>query len=122
MKRKIVKASEIQLAQSTKDLISKMIAPIEAWNEIEQPAAYLESRTGRYIQMLEAVANKFAEEGDLHGLKGCLNDLLRYTKLGLARAEITMTGAFNKLRNETDLSKVDIEALLKATGRSGEPN
>ena len=114
MKR--VRASEIVLAERTRGAIERALAPIEAWREIQAPEAYLEARTGKYISGLEELLNAAWAEGDKEMCRQLLLDLLRMTKIGKAKAEVTLAGV-NKLRPEQDLSSVNMESLLEALGR-----
>jgi len=92
------------------------MVPIEAWREIEAPETYLEARTGKYISGLEELLKVGWDEGDKEFCLAVLLDLLRMTRLGKAKAEVTLSGV-NKLRSEQDLSSIDTAQLLKALGR-----
>ncbi len=111
-----VKASELTLSAGVRAAVGRVLAPIEAWEAIESPDIYLESRTGVYIRGLELLLEKAVDEGDRAEVRGLLLDLLRMTKVGRAKADLTLAG-LNKLRPESDLHGVDSDQLRELLGR-----
>lgn len=110
-----VKASEIVLAQEVRDAVSVALAPIEAWKAVENAEAHLEGRIGLYIAGLEELLEKTVRMNDIQGARGLLNDLIRLTKIGRPKADVSVSG-ISKLREETDFSQLSTEMLRKALG------
>lgn len=115
---KRIKASEIVVTKALTTAISRQLAPMDAWETIDAPDVYLESKTGKYLRGLELVLEKAVELNDLSMVRTVLLDLLKMTKMGRPKADVNVSG-LTKLRDETDLSKIDTEQLRQILGRGG---
>lgn len=119
MPRKLVKASELRVVSELRAKVSSALAPLAAWETIAEPEIYLESRVGKYIHGLESLLDIAIEHNDFEAVRGLTLDLLRLTKLGRAKADISLTG-MNKLREGQDMSKIDTDALRAILGKKDE--
>ena len=95
-------------------IIDEAIAPIDAHEDMDSPELYVEKRLGKYIHILEAMLDRALLMGRHDQAQALVNDLIRLTKMGRAKAEVNL--GVSKLRDETDFSKWEtdqIKNLLK---------
>jgi hypothetical protein len=113
---KTVKASELKLRTSEIAKVRAMMAPLEAWEAISDPDIYLENRSGKYVRGLEMLLEKAIELNNLDMVRGLTLDLLRLTKLGRSKAEVSLMGG-SKLRDEVnfrDMTPEQIKAVMNS--------
>jgi len=102
-----------------KEAVGQALAPLKAWESIAEPEVYIESRLGRYISGLEMLLEVALKHADLDAARALTLDLIKMTRLGKTKVDLTATSV-NKLRDEIDFRKVEIDELRRLTGRSEE--
>jgi|ERR1700722_1806562 len=89
--------------------VVQLLNSLEAYESPETPAeVYLDGRAGKYVRMLEGILDVAAQLGMFDLARVTLVDLLRMTKVGRAKADLTLGG---KLREEHPLSHMTDEEL-----------
>ena len=89
--------------------IVQLLSVIDDYKSPDVPLEqYLDTRAGQYITMMEEIANVAAKSGMWDMARATLVDLLRMTKIGRAKADISVD---SKLRDETPLKHLTEEQL-----------
>jgi hypothetical protein len=89
--------------------IVSLLQKLDAYEAPELPVeVYLDNRAGQYTRMLEAIVDVASELGMFDLARVTLVDLLRMTKVGRAKADLTVGG---KLRDEHPLTHLSDEEL-----------
>lgn len=89
--------------------IVQLLSALDTYESPETPAeVYLDGRAGKYVRMLEGVLDVAAQLGMFDLARVTLVDLLRMTKVGRAKADLTLGG---KLREEHPLNHLSDEEL-----------
>ena len=89
--------------------IVQLLNSLDAYEAPELPVEqYLDNRAGRYAKMLEAIVDVAAQLGMFDLARVTLVDLLRMTKVGRAKADLTLG---TKLREEMDFKHKTQEEL-----------
>lgn len=117
----LMKASSLELVEEIRDEYSRQLVAFENWANIDQPDLYVEKQTGKYVYGLEHLLETAVKENDIDRARAILNDLIRLSKMGRAKADIEIKGP-NKLRPERDLSALPLELLRQAAGLDQEDN
>jgi hypothetical protein len=90
----------------------EIVAILRALDQYDTPATpveqYLDTRSGKYAVMLEAIVDAAASAGMWDLARATLVDLLRMTKVGKSKADVNI---INKLRDEIPLKHLSDEEL-----------
>lgn len=101
-----------KLTRREKAVAGDIVQLLRGLDEYDLPDApveqYLDARAGKYAVMLEEIVNVAAQLGLFDLARATLVDLLRMTKAGRAKVDLTTSG---KLRDETSLKHLTDDVL-----------
>lgn len=102
----------IRLPAKARRMGGEIVAILRALDQYDTPATpveqYLDTRSGKYAVMLEAIVDAAASAGMWDLARATLVDLLRMTKVGKSKADVNI---INKLRDEIPLKHLSDEEL-----------
>lgn len=115
---KLVKASEMDLIKAAQKAVKQFLVPFDQWEKLDNPEAYIDIQSGKYVKGLEMLLERAVEMNDMELSRALTLDLLRLSKLGRSKADINVIGGeLSKLRQEETFSGVDTKDIRKMLGR-----